>query len=68
MFGQDFTCPVLLDAGPPTIFFGYGAITPYGRPFQDRSPKNRRFVTSRAAPRSLATTRGLSVDFFSSGS
>ena len=32
MFRQDFTCPALLE--DPSIFYPYGAITHYGRPFQ----------------------------------
>ena len=58
--------------------FAHGAVTLYGRPFQaaalalvhaykeSRNPGGqvRRFGLS---PRSLATTSGISVDFFSSG-
>ena len=46
--------------------FVYGAITRYGRTFQTVSLS---FVDwfNWAAPRSLATTCGISVDFFSSG-
>ena len=32
MFGQDFTCPALLE--DPGIDFAYGAVTRYGVPFQ----------------------------------
>jgi hypothetical protein len=32
MFRQDFTCPALLE--DLCIFYPYGAITHYGRPFQ----------------------------------
>ena len=35
--------------------------------FPDRFPKVHELVMDWAAPRSLATTRGISVDFFSSG-
>ena len=38
IFRQDSTCPVLLIARNGQSHFGYGAITRYGRPFQDRSP------------------------------
>ena len=61
MFRQGFTCPALLEYSSPT--------TPTGL-----SPTLARFsnlfgflVTSRwPAPLSLATTRGISVDVFSS--
>ena len=33
MFRQDFTCPALLEA--PHITFTYGAVTRYGRSFQN---------------------------------
>ena len=42
--------------------FAYGAITHYGLHFPERSAKNHEV---RANPRSLATTKGISVDFFS---
>ena len=32
MFGQDFTCPALLEDA--SAFYLYGAITRYGLPFQ----------------------------------
>ena len=44
--------------------FAYGAITHYGRPFQTVLLG---LTDLRAAPRSLATTSGISVDFFSCG-
>ena len=44
--------------------FAYGAITHYGQPFQTVLLG---FTHLRATPRSLATTCGISVDFFSSG-
>ena len=46
--------------------FTYGAITRYGRTFQTVPLGSTRF-DDWAVPRSLATTRGISVDFFSSG-
>ena len=63
MFRQDFTCPALLK--DPQALYAYGAVTRYGRTFQtvlltllsDHWP----------VPLSLATTRGISVDVFSSG-
>lgn len=33
MFRQDYTCPALLES--LNITFAYGAVTRYGRPFQD---------------------------------
>ena len=35
MFRQDNTCPVLLFVTPPEPSFDYGAITRYGRTFQN---------------------------------
>ena len=32
MFGQDFTCPALLE--DPKAVYPYGAVTRYGPPFQ----------------------------------
>ena len=32
MFGQDFTCPALLE--DTNAFYPYGAVTRYGPPFQ----------------------------------
>jgi hypothetical protein len=46
--------------------FKYGAITLYGRTFQT-VPLTHTLIRFWAAPRSLAATRGISVDFFSSG-
>ena len=63
MFKQGFTCPVLLDR-PMRSFrvLGYHQLW---HDFPDASTKN--ISDSWAAPLSLATTRGISVDFFSSG-
>ena len=63
--------------GPLLSVFGYGALTPSGRPSHAVPLTCRRFAPSiprtplsgRAVwppPRSLATTCGISVDFFSS--
>ena len=74
MFRQDFTCPALLES--ITAFYLYGAITLYGRPFHavllrfnavvicPTTPTRNPLVW--AIPLSLATTRGISLDFFSS--
>ena len=61
IFSQDNTCPDLLNTSPEV--FEYGAITHYGQTFQTV------LLTFRcsAAPRSLAATKGISIDFFSSG-
>ena len=63
MFSQGFTCPDLLD-------FTTRAISRTGlSPSMVHLPKCFRYHSSclRAGPRSLAATRGISVDFFSSG-
>ena len=63
MFRQDFTCPVLLD-------FATGMISCTGlSPSMADLSRSLHYQSSglRAAPRSLATTKGISVDFFSSG-
>jgi hypothetical protein len=62
MFRQGFTCPALLDHHPEP-HHAYGAITRSGRPFQ-----TVRLIGSGKWPNplSLATTRGISVDVFSS--
>ena len=46
------------------MLFVYRAITVYGQPFQTAL---LRIGNLRASPRSLAATKGISVDFFSSG-
>ena len=61
IFSQDNTCPDLLNTS--TWVFEYGAITRYGQPFQTVLLT----VRCSAAPRSLAATKGISIDFFSSG-
>ena len=62
MFGQGFTCPALLeDRREP---YAYGAVTRCGGPFQILRLRSGNHWP---APLSLATTRGISVDVFSSG-
>ena len=92
-FPPGFTCPAVLgNILRRLLDFVYGAVTLYGRPFQDVR-LSISFVTPRKAsrpsrdvpqhpacndcnlthtrfrlhPRSLAATRGISVDFFSCG-
>ena len=67
MFKQGFTCPALLFGVPSRILFEYGVITLYDRPFHAVPLKIQDFMTQWAVPVSLATTQGISVDFFSSG-
>ena len=68
------------DTASSSDFFAYGTITRYGRSFQRHSAKIRFFYSTYAVlqprrasttvwalPISLATTFGISVDFFSSG-
>ena len=74
-FKPDFTCPTLLRNILLSILnFTEGAITRYGRPFQVRlAIKYRKMLESYnlrlrriwAIPCSLATTGGISIDFFS---
>ena len=67
IFRQDFTCPALLIASlvPPSTFRVRGC-HPLRPPFPERSTKSTA-NTCKAAPISLATTLGISVDFCSSG-
>jgi hypothetical protein len=67
IFRQDFTCPALLvaDLVPPASFRVRGC-HPLRPPFPERSTTTSA-KDSKALPRSLATTSGISVDFFSSG-
>ena len=67
MFKQGFTCPALLFDVPSRILFEYGVITLYDRPFHTVPLRIQDFMTHWAVPVSLATTQGISVDFFSSG-
>ena len=66
IFRQDFTCPALLLASlvPPSTFRVRGC-HPLRPPFPERSTKSTA-KTCKAAPISLATTLGISVDFCSS--
>ena len=63
MFRQNFTCSVLLDFTDKNI--SYTGLSPcivrLSRLFYYI------YISLRAAPRSLAATKGISVDFFSSG-
>ena len=66
VFGQDFTCPVLLFDGR-SVPRDYRPVTCYGGAFH---PASSRFPDTEpvwAPPLSLTTTQGISVDFFSSG-
>ena len=73
-FPRGFTCPVVLRyLSEVAAAFAYGALTLFGRPFQDRSSSRAignstmtgpttpqgRTLTVWAFPRSLATTRGI---------
>ena len=63
MFKQDFTCPALLkDSTTCVSVRGHHPLRPA---FPDRS--GYMLQNRWAVPRSLATTSGISVDFFSSG-
>ncbi len=61
MFRQGFTCPALLKDHQK--HYAYGAITHYGRPSR---PLGFSSDNHWPVPLSLATTRGISVDVFSS--
>ena len=64
MFRQSFSCSVLLDFTSKILsrVRGYHPLWPH---FPERSAKIN--VEAKGYPRSLATTKGISVDFFSSG-
>ena len=67
IFRQDFTCPALLGASlVPLPILRVRGCHPLRPPFPERSTE-RKAITCKAAPLSLATTRGISVDFCSSG-
>ena len=78
-FTQGFTCPELLRIPPGFAeAFDYRALTFYGRPFQAVRLARRVPIAAVlqpqpahrlvwADPRSLAATKGISVDFFSCG-
>ena len=62
MFGQGFTCPALLEAPPILTRTGLSpSLARFSNRF--RLPSEEHW----AGPLSLATTRGVSVDFLSSG-
>ena len=61
IFSQRRTCADLLNMS--VMVFAYGTITLYRRTFQCVLLT----ISCSAAPRSLAATRGISFDFFSSG-
>ena len=69
-FPRDFTCPVVLrNSSGVCLDFAYGAVTLYGRPFQDRSAIRRfltpRFCTGRALQhRNEHAARGLGYSPF----
>ena len=60
MFRQDFTCPALLNTSDHASYTGLS-------PISLRFPTDSSHTHSSAGPRSLAATRGVSVDFLSSG-
>ena len=78
-FTPDFSCRALLrNSTTRSSVFAYGPLTRSGAPFQGTSADFRPRVrgsynpaatrtTVWARPRSLATTKGISVDFSSSG-
>ncbi len=66
VFGQDFTCPVLLSDGRP-VRGRYRAVTCCGWAFHPDSLAFPGTEPVWAPPLSLTTTQGISVDFFSSG-
>ena len=61
MFRQDFTCPALLNTSNRAS--SYGTVTRYGPAFPTGSSRTH----GSAGPRSLAATRGVSIDVLSSG-
>ena len=67
IFRQDFSCPALLVAGlVPRRGFRVRGCHPLPPSFPGCSTISRRYLLQ-APPGSLATTSGISVDFFSSG-
>ena len=63
MFGQDSSCPALLEDAH--AFYPYGAVTRSGPPFQTLPVRD--VFGHWPGPPSLATTDGVSVDVLSSG-
>ena len=67
MFSQDNSCPDLLYVNlVPRMCFRVRGYHPLLPDFPDRST-NTSAIDLQAAPLSLAATKGISVDFFSSG-
>ncbi len=60
MFRQDFTCPALLNTSDHASYTGLS-------PILLRFPTDSSHNFSSADPRSLAATKGVSIDFLSSG-
>ena len=60
IFRQDYTCPALLDMCLKASHTGLSPISP-------SFPAGSAHLSASAGPRSLATTRGVSIDFLSSG-
>ena len=60
IFRQDFTCPALLDTSDHASHTGLSPISP-------SFPTGSAHALGSAGPRSLAATRGVSVDFLSYG-
>ncbi len=67
MFRQGYTCPALIFVTHTPVPFAYRAITFYGQTFQFVLLGSNVIMVNWAVPRSLAATRGISVDFYSSG-
>ena len=65
VFRQDFTCPALL-FDERSVQVAYRPVTYCGGAFHPASTTIQNALTVWAPPRSLTTTRGISVDFFSS--
>ena len=66
MFRQGSTCPALLNVVHPTAL-SYTGLSPSLAALSRAFYYRRRACCHWAVPRSLATTDGISVDFFSSG-
>lgn len=60
MFRQNFTCSALLNTSDHASYTGLSPILP-------SFPTGSSHIHSSAGPRSLAATKGVSVDFLSSG-
>ena len=66
IFRQDFSCPVLLEITHNTIFSFTGLSPTMARHFPESFTLNIKAWLYWAGPLSLAATKGISVDFFSS--